>query len=659
MVIHHRLQQHQQYHQDYANIQIRVQPTSPINNSTTSSTTNCTNLKCNNYKCTPVTSSNGGTCGHHSPLSPMSPSLLRDVPVRLNVSGQLFMCSTQTLTSEEGSYFSCLVNFHHHQQQHHHHNNAQQFLSVPPQQQHTHSHQHTSTHVQEFFIDRDATHFQLILNHLRGYDVASAVEQLRGSEREMLAQDVRFYNIQSMFRFFPLMACSGSHSSDKFGISVSGNGRGNSLSNQVKLFDARTGRGLHSITASHETGAQTSHVIASCCPLNNNNSYNGNKTGSSSSSPSSSLFSSTGGISTATTTTTMNTTTSCLIHLSDHHFVTSYKNEMKLWDGLIGSCQSVWCDQSDDITALFALNSQQFASLSRNHELKVYDITSKRCLYSLNHIVQVIVLNSDTFLCQRLNGSVDVRQKKCGTTTVRDNSHHHNKDQRPLHELIRTITDPLLKGACIISLQEPNSHSSGCDGSDYDNEVVRFVFGNGHCAKVWNALSGALEGVIYDQLSRFDQMVLVKPKVRLVATMYNQSVHLWNMTTMQREYTNRSYSCPGLSKVLPLTDNRFVSIGYSATNALTSLYIWDIAHGKCFLPHFNKNGYVFKGVARLRNGANQADGGFVIVCCREEGENNVARIGVWNPRSEVMYIQEVPFECFDQIAPCQLSVVSL
>jgi len=483
-----------------------------------------------------------------SPRTPLSP---RDLTVRLNISGQIFQCSMHTLAAEDGSYFSSLVSFqamangfHCQSSQKNHH------LQPPPQNQYGGSCSSSghSNGVQEFFIDRDPTYFHLILNHLRGYDIANSIERLRDDERDLLAQDVRFYNIHSMFRYFPLMSCT-----KKFVVALGG---------QVKVFDARTGRCLHSMDA-HRVGVNDVR------------------------SP------------------------SCILQLSDQHFVTSYKNEMKLWDSFTGACQCSWYDQSDDITNLYALNSTLFASLSRNHELKVYSLQTRQCLYSLVNILGIVVLSDELFLSQMPNGFIHVRRSAN-------------------NEFVRTISDAQVS-SCIVSLDD-----------------CRFASGSSHSVKIWNAMSGALEGQISDANSCFDDMTRITNN--LVATKHNQVVHLWNFKTLTREYATRSYSCPGLSQIVQLTDNIFVSVGCSATNALSSLYIWDIAHGKCSLPHINKGGFSFKDIVRLSNG------GFVIVCTKDD---NTVRIGVWNPSSDIMYTSEVLFEKTDHPSAHKISIISL
>jgi hypothetical protein len=107
--------------------------------------------------------------------------------VKLRVGEKKFITSWDTLTTEKDTYFSGLL---------------------------------SDTEVNEdgeIFIDRDPTHFRLILNHFRGIDVSGNIEALSTNQKKELQQEVDFYQITSMFHWFP------THFKDKLqlmGISV-------------------------------------------------------------------------------------------------------------------------------------------------------------------------------------------------------------------------------------------------------------------------------------------------------------------------------------------------------------------------------------------------------------------------------------------------------
>jgi hypothetical protein len=52
----------------------------------------------------------------------------------------------------------------------------------------------------EIFIDRDLTHFRLILNHLRGMEVSGNIIELNTNQKKELQQEIDFYQITSLFQ---------------------------------------------------------------------------------------------------------------------------------------------------------------------------------------------------------------------------------------------------------------------------------------------------------------------------------------------------------------------------------------------------------------------------------------------------------------------------
>jgi len=93
--------------------------------------------------------------------------------VKLRVGEKQFFTSLDTLTTEKDTYFSGLLS------------------------------EHFGTEVDEdgeIFIDRDPTHFRLILNHLRGMDVTGNINELSENQKKELQQEIDFYQIESMFQ---------------------------------------------------------------------------------------------------------------------------------------------------------------------------------------------------------------------------------------------------------------------------------------------------------------------------------------------------------------------------------------------------------------------------------------------------------------------------
>jgi len=95
--------------------------------------------------------------------------------IKLNVGGYNFTCSTETLTREGNTFFSCMFSGH--------------FLLGPDSDG-------------EYFVDRDGDLFYLILRHLRGYHILECIAQLSESDRNRLAMEAEFYGIQSMLKYF-------------------------------------------------------------------------------------------------------------------------------------------------------------------------------------------------------------------------------------------------------------------------------------------------------------------------------------------------------------------------------------------------------------------------------------------------------------------------
>lgn len=102
--------------------------------------------------------------------------MIKSQPIKLNVGGALFETTMNTLTHETDTFFSAIM--------------SQRF----DVQRDNHG---------IIFIDRNPKWFYLILDHMRGIDVRGRIAILSPQERDELAEEVDFYQIGSMFRFFP------------------------------------------------------------------------------------------------------------------------------------------------------------------------------------------------------------------------------------------------------------------------------------------------------------------------------------------------------------------------------------------------------------------------------------------------------------------------
>lgn len=96
--------------------------------------------------------------------------------IRLNVGGCVFVTTRDTLAAERDSMLRAMF--------------SEEFATQPDEDG-------------EVFIDRNGRHFDIILDHLRHIDVSKEIAALDPISRHKLAQDVRFYQVQSLEHFFP------------------------------------------------------------------------------------------------------------------------------------------------------------------------------------------------------------------------------------------------------------------------------------------------------------------------------------------------------------------------------------------------------------------------------------------------------------------------
>ena len=96
----------------------------------------------------------------------------------LNVGGKIFKASREVLTNEKDTFFSSLISFNSDKNQ-----------------------------GSEYFIDRNNTFFELIVNHLKGIDVLPLMREMSELQLNLLREEVDFYCIKSLnFKSFILLA---------------------------------------------------------------------------------------------------------------------------------------------------------------------------------------------------------------------------------------------------------------------------------------------------------------------------------------------------------------------------------------------------------------------------------------------------------------------
>jgi len=89
----------------------------------------------------------------------------------LNIGGKIFVTSLNTLTSQRDNFFAAMF--------------SGNFKTEPDEDG-------------EYFIDRNPSHFQLILDHLRGIDVKSQIDSMTRLEKSQLFNEVDYYLISGL-----------------------------------------------------------------------------------------------------------------------------------------------------------------------------------------------------------------------------------------------------------------------------------------------------------------------------------------------------------------------------------------------------------------------------------------------------------------------------
>jgi WD40 repeat protein len=450
---------------------------------------------------------------------------MKDKPVRLNVGGKEFLTSLDTILSEPDTFFCALIHF----QNGNVVNNGK--LS-----------EYAAEREKEpcYFIDRDPTYFPIILNHLRGYDVYTSIQRL-GEAKELLLQDVLFYGLNSMKKYFPLLS-----SKDRFAVAID---------NSIFILDSNTGRYLHCIERAHE--GSITHME----------------------------------------------------HVPDNFLITCSKNEIKIWNTMSGSCLDIFSDHVDSIIILKRLNKTYFLTGTGDHAAMVWNLETRQCIYTLKGVNNVLRMTDDLFLTIPLDSnSIHVRDTSTGDIKrIISNS-------QPFKSVIK-ITKQL------------------------------FACGGSYTLNIWNIETGECVNHFIENKECFTNIVKISNNI--IASMFENTIHIWNLNSSNNECISRVYTCPGLEKVLRLSDELFIAAGtYSLQKKddksfeSLSLYIWNSINGKCILPHLNKVGCSFKDMIRLSNH------NFAIACQRRVTTNNLkyvnlAQIGIWNSNSQIMHTIEL------------------
>jgi len=100
-----------------------------------------------------------------------------DIPIKLNIGGNIYITSKETLTNIENSFFHIML--------------SEKFNNKPNEKG-------------EYFIDRNGNNFNIILDYLRGEDVKDIVDELSRANKQRLKEDIKYYGLEPMLSIFNL-----------------------------------------------------------------------------------------------------------------------------------------------------------------------------------------------------------------------------------------------------------------------------------------------------------------------------------------------------------------------------------------------------------------------------------------------------------------------
>src|SRR3989338_1074567 len=98
-----------------------------------------------------------------------------DIPITLNIGGSIYITSKETLTNIGKSFFNIML--------------SDKFNNKPNEKG-------------EYFIDRNANNFNIILDYLRGEDVKDIIEELSFANKQRLKEDIKYYGLEPMLSIF-------------------------------------------------------------------------------------------------------------------------------------------------------------------------------------------------------------------------------------------------------------------------------------------------------------------------------------------------------------------------------------------------------------------------------------------------------------------------
>jgi WD40 repeat protein len=228
--------------------------------------------------------------------------------VSLNVGGERFLTTLESLTKDKNSFFAGMFDVE---------------SGILPNSE------------EEYFIDRNPTHFQLILDHLRGYNVRQQIDSLTDIEKQLLEDDVDFYNIQSMFFLLPRLYTR-QHQLGRVACS--------SYDKVIKIWDLNTMECQKTITLN-----SSARIML----------YMGD----------------------------------------EHLLLGQCNGVIRSWNITANHCVSTWSGHTKKIVTLTKIDDARFASGSMDKNIKIWSFNTQQCLLTLtghDHVIRDLLVMSET-----------------------------------------------------------------------------------------------------------------------------------------------------------------------------------------------------------------------------------------------------------------------
>lgn len=452
--------------------------------------------------------------------------------VKLNIGGQLFVTSLSTLFSERDSIFTVMFNGC--------------FDTTPDINQ------------DEYFIDRDPTYFPLILKHLRGYDISDTITQhMNDLERKQLAEDVDFFQITSMHKFFPSFFSSTMDDMDYSG--GYNQSEVNTISRvavplkngSVKVYDLNSRQVMQTIPRKYFNGKQ-------------------------------------------------------LVQCSDDRLVTADEHgSLYVWSCTTGQCMNTLVKDvhtESDVTKIFKISESLIASTRLGHTTKnnagnvnIWNIYSGKCVHTIEHVGCVSKLTP----MKQQNTFLLVSNKSIAVWEI-TNENVTQKFRATLQRKIRKKSVIEIADRKIAFLDE-----RGLKIWDVDKfECLQSIDTTFKGRTIWPFSKMKIALVNETDITIFDihsgrQVLSIKYNYcavrlcsRTLAT-YNaeqQLIEIWDVVNAQKVKAFINQHNGAVSSILKLPDNRLVTSGGNTVN------IWDVMREEedRKLRSFNHSGSLIK-----------------------------------------------------------------